>query len=74
VAIGRAVKAATAHAGRTQAELSTEADIGLNSLSRRLNGHVPFTFPELVRVCHVLGIPLADLTERAERIAASLSA
>ncbi|MFC8600149.1 MULTISPECIES: helix-turn-helix domain-containing protein [unclassified Isoptericola] len=73
LAIGHAVKAAISHAGLSQVEIADDAGIALTSLSRRLNGHIPFTFPELVRVCRVLDLNVGDLAERAERIAAELS-
>lgn len=71
VAIGRAVKGAIVTAGRTQAEVSERAEIPLKTLSRRISGEVPFTFPELIRVARVLRCSLADLTDRAQHILAA---
>lgn len=68
VAIGRAVKGAIAAAGLTQADVSERTGIALNTLSRRVNGTIPFTFPELVRIARATGVRVADLVESAERL------
>jgi len=70
VAIGRAVKAALAAAGRSQADVADQSEIAANTFSRRVNGLIPFTFPELVRVAAALDVPLSSLIASAEEIAA----
>lgn len=74
VAIGRAVKAALAAAGWSQADLAERAGMAKNTISRRVNGLLPFTFPELRRVAAALDIPLSALIASAEEIAARASA
>lgn len=69
--VGLAVRGAIAQAGLTQEEAAPRVGIPLSTLSRRINGLIPFTFPELVRVAAVTGVTLAELVSSAERIAAS---
>jgi transcriptional regulator with XRE-family HTH domain len=69
VAIARAVAGAIATAGMTYAETAERADIALNTFSRRMNGAIPFTWPELVRVARATGVRVTDLAESAERLA-----
>lgn len=68
VAIGRAVKGALATAGLSLSESADLTGITLSTLSRRVNGTMPFTFPELVRVAKVCGVRVSDLALAAERI------
>lgn len=69
VAIGRAVKGACATAGLSISEAATAVEMPLSTFSRRVNGTLPFTFPELVRVAEVCGVRASDLALAAERIA-----
>lgn len=68
-AIGQAVKAAVVAAGLTLAEAAVESDMTVNTFSRRVNGTIPFTWPELVRVADTTGVTVAELATSAERIA-----
>jgi hypothetical protein len=68
VAIGRAVRGAIATAGLSLAEVSERTGITLTTLSRRVNGTIPFTFPELVCVAKVCGVRASDLAIAAERV------
>lgn len=68
VAIGRAVRGAMATAGLTIGQLATETGISLSTLSRRVNGTLPFTFPELVQIAAVCDVRVSDLALAAERI------
>lgn len=70
VAIGAAVRGAIAQAGLTQAEAAAKIGLSLNTFSRRINGALPFTWPELVRVADAAGVKVSDLATTAERIAA----
>lgn len=70
VAIGRAVRAALVGAGYTQEQAAPELGMSLQTLSRRINGNLPFTWPELVRVAVLTDTTLTQLAEHAERIAA----
>lgn len=69
VAIGRAVRGAIATAGLSLSDVSAATSIALSTLSRRVNGSLPFTFPELCRVAEVCGVKVSDLALSAERIA-----
>lgn len=69
VAIGRAVRGALATAGVTIGDASEQTGIALSTLSRRINGSIPFTFPELVKVAALCNIRVSDLAAAAERSA-----
>lgn len=69
MAMGQAVRGAIAQAGLTQAEAAPQLKLSLMSLSRRINGALPFTWPELVRVSRVTGVPVSELIATAQRIA-----
>jgi transcriptional regulator with XRE-family HTH domain len=69
VAIGQAVRGAIAQAGLTQAEAAERADMSLRTLSRRINGLMPFTWTDLVRISEVTDVPCAELAASAVRIA-----
>ncbi|TCJ23051.1 hypothetical protein [Nocardioides jejuensis] len=73
-AMGQAVRGALAQAGLTQDDSAPLLNMGLNSLSRRINGLLPFKWPELVQVSTLTGVPLLDLVTNAERIAAKAAA
>lgn len=68
-AIGQAVRAAVVQAGLTLAETAEATGIALNTLSRRVNGVIPFTWPELVLIAEVTGVSCTELATSAERIA-----
>lgn len=70
VAIGRAVRGAIVSAGMSLAEAADQVGIAKRTLSRRVNGTLPFTFPELVKIADVCDIRVSDLAIAAERIAA----
>ncbi|MGH3631497.1 MAG: helix-turn-helix domain-containing protein [Sciscionella sp.] len=74
IAVGRAVRAALAGAGLTQAEAAIAAGISLQTLSRRINGQMPFTWPELVRIANVTEVGVTELAASAVRIAEKESA
>lgn len=67
-AIGQAARGAVAEADMTQDEVARAIGLSLSSLSRRLNGQLPFTYPELVRLADTTGVTVGDLVARAERI------
>lgn len=57
-----------------QADLTLEQTAGLtgmaiNTLSRRVNGLLPFTWPEIVRIAEVTGVTATELAASACRIA-----
>lgn len=68
VAIGRAVRGALATAGLSVADGAEQTGITLSTFSRRVNGTLPFTFPELIRVADVCGTKVSELAASAERI------
>ena len=69
VAIGAAVRGAIAQAGLSQAEAADQTGLSINTLSRRINGTLPFTWPELVRIGAITGVTASDLAATAERLA-----
>lgn len=69
VAIGDAVRGAIAQAGLTQEEAAANAGLSTNTLSRRINGSLPFTWPEIVRLARITDTTPSELATRAERIA-----
>lgn len=68
VAIGRAVKGAITTAGLTLLDVSERTGITTPTLSRRVNGSLPFTFPELCQIAELCGIRASDLAVAAERV------
>lgn len=68
VAIGHAVRGAIAQAGLTQAQAADKTGMALNTLSRRINGLLPFTWPEIARVSQITGVSLGEIVAAAERI------
>lgn len=68
VAIGRAAKGAITTAGLSLAEAAERSGIPLSTLSRRVNGTLPFSFPELVRIADICDVRVSDLALSAERI------
>lgn len=70
MAMGQVVRGALAQAGLTQAEAAPRLGFSLITLSRRINGSLPFTWPELVRVSRITEVPVTELALAAERIAA----
>lgn len=68
VAIGRAVRAALTEAGFTLAEAAPRLGLSLQTLSRRVNGTLPFTWPELMRASGITGVTPSELAEAADRV------
>lgn len=69
VAIGKAVRGAIAQAGLEHGETATRLGMGRNSLSRRVNGSIPFTWPEVVRIAELTGTTATELATTADRLA-----
>lgn len=74
LSMGRAVRGALAEAGLTHAEAAARIGISLASLSRRINGDLPFTWPELVSISDATSVPVSSLIANAERIASEKAA
>jgi transcriptional regulator with XRE-family HTH domain len=66
--MGQAVYGAIVAADLTQAQAAEAAGMALNTLSRRINGHLPFTWPEVARLAGVTGLTISELVASAERI------
>lgn len=62
-AIAAEVRAGLARKRMTQAELADALNMGLPTLSRRLNGHQPFNTDQLIAISRVLGIAFAMFFE-----------
>jgi hypothetical protein len=52
----------------TREVLAPYAEISVNSLSRRLNGLLPFTWSELVRIAEATGTSVLSMAASAEEI------
>lgn len=70
VAVGQAVRVAAARRGVKLIPLGARAGLTQRTMARRVNGHVPFTWPELVRIAEALDTDVADLLAEAEMEAA----
>lgn len=66
--MGQAVRGAIAQADLTQAQAADKIGVALNTFSRRVNGLLPFTWPEIARVAEVTGLSVSELVADAERI------
>lgn len=58
-----------ATADLTQADTAELAGIALNTFHRRINGLIPFTWPEIVAVAQVTRVDVMALVADAQRIA-----
>lgn len=67
--IAAEIRAEVARQKVSKATLAQATDIHVDTLRRRLDGHMPFYAEELVAICHFLNIPVAELLERAEKAA-----
>lgn len=68
VAIGLAVHSIIREAGLSLKAFRERSGIPHVTLSRRINGHLCFTFAELVQVAEITGTSVAEIAERAERL------
>jgi hypothetical protein len=62
------VRASMARLNVRPFEIIDSLDMGRPTFSRKYNGHVPFTLPELIRISRALDIPLAEIVAPADRI------
>lgn len=67
------MKAAIVEAGLSIIETAPLAGMTVNTLSRRVNGTIPFTWPEIVRISSVTGVSCTEIVASAERIAERLT-
>jgi len=51
--------------GANRVELAAAAEISVDTLGRRLKGDRPFNVDEFVALCHALGVPVAEMLDRA---------
>lgn len=66
--MGQAAIGAIALAGLTQAQAADKIGVALNTFSRRVNGHLPFSWPEIVRLAEATDMTVSELVANAERI------
>ncbi len=59
------VRAAMGNSGMSQVALSEATGISRTTLSRRLNGQIPFTMDELAAIANHLGVRASDLLAAA---------
>jgi plasmid maintenance system antidote protein VapI len=68
--MGRAVRGAIVQAGLNNEQAAELAGFSTRTLSRRINGDLPFTWPEIVSLADVLDTTALELATVAERLAA----
>ena len=66
-ALARVLRHELLDAGMTKKALAEEAEIGLRTLDRYMDGSRPIPLDSFWRICKVLGVPAADIFEEAER-------
>ena len=66
--LSQAIKDAAAEAGVSQRDLAARTGIPLVTLNRKLNHLSPFNAVELGAMSETLGVSLAELALRAERV------
>lgn len=59
------VAASILRSGRTKASVAAAAGIAYTTFNRKINGHVEFTFGELLRIASVLGVEPSVFTPAA---------
>ena len=69
-AVAAEVRAATARANLTQAELSAKSGISTSALTRKWHGRTSFTIEELIAVASATGQPAAALLPKDNAVAA----
>lgn len=67
VATGRSVKGVAAVRAVDLGDLAERIGIARNSMSRRINGHIPFTWPEMFLVAEALGMEPSEILDAAQR-------
>lgn len=63
------LRAELARQKRTSGELASVLGISPHTTGRRLNGETPFNVAELAAACRWLGVSLAEIIQRAEKVA-----
>jgi hypothetical protein len=66
--MGNAVRGVLASAGYSIATAAPELGMGVNTLSRRVNGLLPFTWPEIARVANLTRTPTVEIVATADRL------
>lgn len=61
------VAAAILRAGASKSSVASSAGIPSTTFGRKINGHVEFTFGELLRIAEALGVSPSTLTPSAFR-------
>lgn len=55
-------------------EILGSLDMRQPTFSRKYNGEVPFTLPELIRISRALQIPLAEIVAPVDRVSSAAAA
>ena len=66
--INLVLRGAIAEKQRTTIEIAEAIGISRQNLSKKLNGHLPFTYDELVKASAELGLPMIELVRRAQQL------
>ena len=61
------IRAELARQNKQSGDLAAELDMTRGQLSRRLNGHTPLKFSEVVHIADALGMKPEELVERATK-------
>lgn len=67
------VAAAILRSGRSKASVARDAGIPYTTFGRKLDGHVEFTFSELLRLAEVLGVAPSSLVPAEFRTLAGVA-
>lgn len=68
------VRASMARLNVRPSQILESLDMRQPTFSRKYNGEVPFTLPELIRISRILDVPLAEIVKPADRVSSAAAA
>lgn len=68
------VRASMARQNVRPFEIVEKLDMRQPTFSRKYNGEVPFTLPELIRISRALDVPLAEIVAPADHVSSAAAA
>jgi len=68
------VRASMARLNVRPFEILEDLEMRQPTFSRKYNGDVPFTLPELIRISRALDVPLAEIVAPADRVSSAAAA
>lgn len=69
--IGRLVSDAIKRGNTTNKAVAEKVGMSLGAFSRKINGHGSFTFPEVLSVSRILGVPVDEFTPGHQTVEAA---